>query len=108
MKLDKMQVLNVVYQFCDFWVERKTKITALADPSNGDTLYLVARYVALGAPCPMHDEVILFSRRESSKIKVAVAQGFDLLFVYGISIHVSFGISWELCRLSKPKLLNLQ
>ena len=30
MKIDKKHVLNVLYQFCDFWADQKTKITALA------------------------------------------------------------------------------
>ena len=28
---DKNEVLNVLFQFCDFWADRNTKINALAD-----------------------------------------------------------------------------
>ena len=47
-KLDRKQDLNVLYQVCVFWADRKNKMAALANPSRR---WRIVRYVDLWASC---------------------------------------------------------
>ena len=51
MKLDRKKNLNVLYQVCVFWADRKNKMPPLPIRQKGGTLYSGARYVALWASC---------------------------------------------------------
>ena len=50
-KLDRKKDLNVLYQVCVFWADRKNKTPPWPIRQKGSTLYSGARYVALWASC---------------------------------------------------------
>ena len=50
-KLDRKKDLNVLYQVCAFWADRKNNMPPWPIRQKGGTLYSGAQYVALWASC---------------------------------------------------------
>ena len=69
MKLYKKQLLNVLYQFCDFLAYQKTKITTLVDLLR--KVEIALRYIICGTLGPLFILIIWIKFRKSWKKKCA-------------------------------------